>query len=105
MSNFTRTVTSETNRKGIAEITGRYPVHLCYPSGKYRISYLPALRQLEIATATTCEPDLASTTSNPLLLPRFVDTEAQSQDAFEGWLSGILGLLGILRRRKYGYYQ
>lgn len=95
----------EENRKGIAELTGQYPVHLCYPSGKYNLAYLQPLRQLGIATATTCEPDLVCATSDPLLLPRYVDTEVQSQDAFEGWLSGVLGLLGTLRRRKYGYQQ
>src|SRR5271169_6501281 len=70
----------EENRTRILQLTGRNPVHFCYPSGKYGTEYLPALRQLGIATATTCEPDLAARSSDPLLLPRYVDTETQTQD-------------------------
>ena len=83
----------EENRTRIFQLTGRNPVHFCYPVGKYSPKYLPALRQLGIATATTCEPGLAGKKSDPLLLPRFVDTEAQMQDSFEAWLSGVGSLL------------
>ena len=83
----------EENRTRIFQLTGRNPVHFCYPVGKYSPKYLPALRQLGIATATTCEADLAVRSSNPLLLPRYVDTEAQTMDSFEAWLSGVGSLL------------
>jgi peptidoglycan/xylan/chitin deacetylase (PgdA/CDA1 family) len=83
----------EENRKRILQLTGHNPVHFCYPSGRYNAQCLPALRQLGIATATTCDPDLATRTSNPLLLPRYVDTEVQTQDSFYAWISGVGGLL------------
>ena len=83
----------EENRKRIVYLTGRNPVHFCYPCGKYSVESLPVLRQLGIATATTCEPDLAARSSNPLILPRYVDTEVQTQDSFEAWLSGVSTLL------------
>ena len=41
-----------------------------------------------VETATTCEPGLAKADYNPLLLPRNVDTMAQSEVMFESWLSG-----------------
>jgi hypothetical protein len=92
----------EENRRRIIELTGCTPVHFCYPSGKYSVEYLPALRELGIATATTCEPALATRTSNQLLLPRYVDTDARTQSEFESWLSGVGSLLmqlqGVARR-------
>ncbi len=93
----------EENRKRIAEFTGRTPVHFCYPSGKYNSECLPALRRLGIETATTCVPDLAAKSSNPLLLPRYVDTEVQTQDSFDAWLSGVGSLLVRLRLTGNGY--
>lgn len=91
------------NRVRILQLTGRNPMHFCYPSGKYSADYLPALRQLGIATATTCEPDLAARSSDPLLLPRYVDTEVQTEDSFEGWLSGVGSLLVHLLAGKVRY--
>jgi peptidoglycan/xylan/chitin deacetylase (PgdA/CDA1 family) len=91
----------EENRKRILQLTGRNPVHLCYPSGKYSTESLPALRRLGIATATTCEPDLAARSSNLLLLPRYVDTQAQTLDSFDAWLSGVGSLLVRLGLSSY----
>ena len=85
------------NRRRIFQLTGRTPVHFCYPSGKYSLESLPALRQLGIVTATTCDPDLAAKSSNPLLLPRYVDTDVRSEGEFEAWLSGVGSLLVRLR--------
>jgi peptidoglycan/xylan/chitin deacetylase (PgdA/CDA1 family) len=87
----------EENRTRIFQLTGLNPVHLCYPNGKYSIASLPALRQLGIVTATTCEPDLVARHSNPLLLPRYVDTGIQTESEFEAWLSGVGSVLMRLR--------
>lgn len=87
------------NRDSIETITGRRPRHLCYPSGIYRASYLPRLAGDDIATATTCDPALASQLSHPLLLPRFVDSEACSQLAFEAWVTGVAMWLPRRTRR------
>jgi peptidoglycan/xylan/chitin deacetylase (PgdA/CDA1 family) len=84
------------NRKRLREITGQDARHFCYPSGVYKMQNLPWLAQEGVTSATTCEPHLASTASNALLLPRLVDTTFKSAIEFEAWLSG----LGSLFARK-----
>jgi peptidoglycan/xylan/chitin deacetylase (PgdA/CDA1 family) len=73
--------------------------HFCYPSGEYFGEYLRWLRDCGVHYATTCVPDLANSDTDPLLLPRFVDTSGQSDLAFEAWTSGFAALLP--RRREY----
>lgn len=92
------------NQRRIFQLTGRNPVHFCYPSGKYSLESLPALRQLGIVTATTCDPDLVAKSSNPLLLPRYIDTDVRSEIEFEAWLCGVGSLLVRLgvARKHYG---
>ncbi|MEO7963531.1 MAG: hypothetical protein ABIT38_06425, partial [Gemmatimonadaceae bacterium] len=53
----------------------------------------------DVATATTCDPGIASPSSDPLMLPRFIDTSAQSPEAFEAWASGFAELLPRRTRR------
>ena len=74
------------NRKRLEEITGRPATHFCYPSGVYRMEFLPWLRAEGDTSATICEASLASRNSNALLLPRFVDTRAKTVWEFESWL-------------------
>lgn len=77
------------NRDLIASTTGRVPRHLCYPDGVYHTAHLRHLRACGVETATTCDPGLAATSADPLLLPRFVDCEACSQATFEAWVTGV----------------
>ncbi len=84
------------NRERLGALTGKRASHLCYPSGMYRRSYLPGLVREGIASATTCDPGLASRTSDRLLLPRFVDTTGVSDVEFEAW---VMGLASCLPRR------
>jgi peptidoglycan/xylan/chitin deacetylase (PgdA/CDA1 family) len=81
-------------------LSGRSAKHFCYPSGVYEPEFLPWLAAEEVITATTCDPGMASRTSNPLLLPRFVDTSHVSNLEFEGWLSGAASLLPRRKRRR-----
>jgi peptidoglycan/xylan/chitin deacetylase (PgdA/CDA1 family) len=81
------------NRSRIEAMTGRRPIHFCYPSGCYRPAYLPVLASEGVVSATTCEPGLVTSVSNPLLWPRFVDTMGVRAGDFEAWLSGTAALV------------
>jgi peptidoglycan/xylan/chitin deacetylase (PgdA/CDA1 family) len=77
------------NQESISRATnGRKATHFCYPSGEYGQIFLPWLDRVGIRSATTCVPGLATRHSNPLLLPRFIDTMAASEDIFASWLDG-----------------
>lgn len=80
----------EDNRVRIAEITGRHPVHFCYPSGVHAEDFLPWLRDCGIETATTCERGFARSESNPLLLPRLLDDSNMDLVQFEAFVAGVL---------------
>jgi len=86
------------NRVVIEAITRVPAVHFCYPSGVYRPEFLPWLSSEGVATATTCDPGLASGSSARLLLPRLVDHSHLSDVEFEGWLCGVSAMLP--RRRQ-----
>jgi peptidoglycan/xylan/chitin deacetylase (PgdA/CDA1 family) len=77
------------NRARIAKIRDGTPRHFCYPSGVYRDEFLPWLREAGVTTATTCDPGLASPRSEPLLLPRLVDTSFLTALDVEGWMTGM----------------
>lgn len=83
------------NRREIAALVdgGGAAEHFCYPSGYYEPSFLPWLRQENVATATTCVPGIASPDHDPLLLPRLVDTMNVSAVVFNAWLTGAAALL------------
>jgi peptidoglycan/xylan/chitin deacetylase (PgdA/CDA1 family) len=84
---FLREITD--NRTRIAKIRDGAARHFCYPSGVYREEFLPWLREAGVSTATTCDPGLASTRSDRLLLPRLVDTSFLSPLDVEGWMTGM----------------
>jgi peptidoglycan/xylan/chitin deacetylase (PgdA/CDA1 family) len=90
------------NRSRMEALLGkeREYVHFCYPSGDYDAMFLEWLREADVRTATTCAPGLADRSSDPLLLPRFVDTTGQSSAVFEAWLSGFAALLPSSRRNR-----
>jgi peptidoglycan/xylan/chitin deacetylase (PgdA/CDA1 family) len=81
------------NRRILEDLTGRPTTHFCYPSGDVDSVFLPWLCELNVETATTTVPDLASPGDDPLLLPRFVDTMNQPEVLFESWLSGARSML------------
>ncbi len=79
----------EENRDDIQAMTGSQALHFCYPSGIFDEAFVPWLEDLGVASATTCEPGLASAGSQRLLLPRLVDSMLLSPIEFEGWLTGV----------------
>jgi peptidoglycan/xylan/chitin deacetylase (PgdA/CDA1 family) len=88
------------NRQRIVEASGRTPTHFCYPLGHYEKMFVPWLEMEGVASATTCDPALASLQSHRLLLPRFVDTTMQPLYVFEAWLSGAGHLVSARRRAR-----
>jgi peptidoglycan/xylan/chitin deacetylase (PgdA/CDA1 family) len=77
------------NRRRIEEATSQRATHFCYPSGVTRPAYLPVLESLGVLSATTTQPGIVDASIHRLLLPRFVDTNATSDDEFEAWLHGL----------------
>lgn len=82
----------EDNRAFLEPLRDSPASHFCYPSGFYTRESLEWLAECGILSATTCDPGLASTHSDPLLLPRVVDTSAVSREDFIGWLTGASAL-------------
>jgi peptidoglycan/xylan/chitin deacetylase (PgdA/CDA1 family) len=79
----------EENRRRIFELTGTEPRHFCYPSGFYRPEMLPWLAEAGVTSAAASSPGLVTTSTNPLLLPRFLDYQTVPTAVFESWLTGI----------------
>ena len=93
----------EDNRNALASIRPSEVLDaFCYPSGVTDQSFLQWLADLGIETGVTCEPGLATASTDPLLLPRLVDSNGLSRLEFEGWLSGFGSLIPRApRRRRY----
>jgi len=83
----------EDNRKSIQGMTGRVASHFCYPTGEYDQAFLPWLREAGVVSATTCDAGFANRTSDPFLLPRFLDNNTLSAIEFESWLTGVSAAL------------
>jgi len=81
------------NRRILEKSSGRPASHFCYSSGDVDPVFLPWLRELGVETATTTFNGLAMANHDPLLLPRYIDTMAQSEIMFESWLSGAGAML------------
>ncbi len=99
-------VTSEIarNRASLSRILDRPPEsfsHFCWPSGDYTPQAIAHLRATGVDLATTCDLDLACATSDPLALPRLLDGQLTSDEAFLVGVSGLqrwVDRLGSLAR-------
>ena len=91
------------NRERIAQSVGGVRKHFCYPSGAYRPEFLEWLAAEDVISATTCDTGIATPETNPLLLPRLVDTTGRSDLEFESWVNGIGHFLSSGRRARLAY--
>jgi peptidoglycan/xylan/chitin deacetylase (PgdA/CDA1 family) len=91
------------NRVRLASMIGGSQQHFCYPSGAHRPEFLPWLAAEGIASAATCDTGLATAESNPLLLPRLVDTSARTDLEFESWVNGIGHFLSRRKRARLAH--
>jgi peptidoglycan/xylan/chitin deacetylase (PgdA/CDA1 family) len=73
----------------IEQITGRRPVHFCYPSGVFNTNYFPLLEQEGFRSATTCERALATRQGHPYMIPRWLDKQKHTESHYRGWLLGL----------------
>ena len=80
------------NQSRIAELTGRSPVHFCYPGGVVRPYMFPVLDRAGIRSAVTCEPYLAEASTNPYLVPRLLEMPMLSDLNFQTLLDGSLSI-------------
>ena len=62
---------------------------LCYPSGTWHDEAFLWMREHGVKWAVTCDPALVDKHTRPFLVPRLVDTMAQSSARFEAWASGL----------------
>jgi peptidoglycan/xylan/chitin deacetylase (PgdA/CDA1 family) len=90
------------NRDALKDVIGTEPRHFCYPSGIYSESHPQWLSQLGIVSGTTCDPGLNDVNTSPLLLRRYLDSDAASDLAFEAEICGVRELArnfrSLLRR-------
>jgi peptidoglycan/xylan/chitin deacetylase (PgdA/CDA1 family) len=85
------------NRDSLEKMAPAERVHFCYPSGVHSPMFLPWLAEANVLSATTCDVGLADARTNPLLLPRMVETTSRTELEFEGWATGVADFL-VLRR-------
>ena len=87
----------ETNRAELARMAPGPLVHLCYPSGEWSPALWPWLKEAAVATATTCDPGLNDSSTNPFALRRFLDGEDVSAIEFEAGICGFSDWLQALK--------
>lgn len=77
------------NSEYIQKVSGKAPVHFCYPSGDYCPDFSPWLAEMGVTSATTCERGLATAQSQDLLLPRFLDDSSVDLIRFQSFVAGV----------------
>lgn len=90
------------NRQHLSGILGAAPSgfrHFCYPSGRHTPVCAATLGRLGIASATTTEAALATSTTDPMLLPRVLSSEQMTPIE---WEADLCGFASILRRLRGG---
>ena len=81
------------NRRRLEAYTAMAPQHFCYTGGFYLREHPEYLAAYGIRSATTCDRGLCTARTNPMLLPRLVDTMRMSELEFCAWLAGTASFL------------
>ena len=84
---FTQEIRDNSNY--IERLSGKIPIHFCYPSGDYCSDFFPWLAEMGVVSATTCERGLATAQSEDLLLPRFLDDSSVDLLRFQSFVAGV----------------
>ena len=85
------------NLQALAHVGPERREHFCYPSGVFSLPHATVLSEMNIRTATTCEPGFNDYNTPLLTLRRFLDAERLSDLEFESEVSGFREVL-----RKFG---
>lgn len=80
------------NRRSLQAASGSELLHFCYPSGIFEAHQKLWLKNLGILSATTTRAGLCFRDTDPLELPRFLDSDSYSDRLFDAALSGALEL-------------
>ena len=88
----------EDNRIALCGIGHAEFKHFCYPSGVYYPESKDYLRNYGLVSATTCDPGLASPSTDPYYLPRFCDSTVTPYSVFDAWNSGASMFFRLNRR-------
>ena len=87
-----------TDNRAVLEPIARKPLrHLCYPSGIWSEESWAYLTELQVMSATTCDPGLNVPGTPVLGLKRFLDGENISQIEFESEMCGFNDFLRSVR--------
>lgn len=81
------------NGARIVAMTGKTPLHFCYPSGTQKPQFEQWLAAEGVLSATTCERGMANPASHSLRLPRLLDHSTLTDVEFDAWLCGLGDLL------------
>ena len=67
--------------------------HFCYPSGEYNQHVVQWLREWGVTSATTCDTGIVHPDTDPLCLPRLVDSMQTPDAVFDAWITGAAAVL------------
>lgn len=81
------------NRARIESVSPVTPRHFCYTGGFHLPEFPNWLTEYGVQSATTCEAGLANYQTNPMLLPRLVDTGTLPPLVFRSWITGVADFL------------
>ena len=87
------------NKAYLEPLTGKPPIHFCYPSGDWSRERWSYLEEMDIESATTCDPGVNDERTPRLALKRFLDSEYVSHIEFEAMLCGFADIIHRYRAR------